>query len=88
MSDKPLTPEKGCFDGECNRRYCRSTAARYFNSRTHAYYCRTCAWKIDIVEVFELTQPACFEYPQKPDNEDRHKTTKREQPFAKDHPDK
>lgn len=83
----PDSPTKGCFDGECNRADCQTTGARHYNFRTHAYYCAICARKIDIDEA-EPTQRQCFDYPQRPDDHDRHKALKREKPYAAIHPDK
>lgn len=81
-----LVPCKGCFGGECNRATCTTPDARYFHRFKHAYYCGACAKRMDITEVPDPTQPACFDYPQKPDAQDRHKT-KREQKYALVHPD-
>lgn len=81
-----LVPCKGCFGGECNRATCTNLDARYFHRFKHAYYCGACAKRMDITEVPDPTQPACFDYPQKPDAQDRHKT-KREQKYALVHPD-
>lgn len=83
-----MTPAKGCFDGECNRTACNVAGSRYYNFRTHGYYCADCARKIDIVEVTDPTQPSCFDYPQRPDTSDRHTHINREKPFAENHPDK
>jgi hypothetical protein len=40
-------PVKGEFDGECNRRACRETGANWWNPNTRAYYCASCARRIN-----------------------------------------
>lgn len=38
---------KGEFNGECNRTACSNKNAVYYNKGTHAYYCDSCAMKIN-----------------------------------------
>lgn len=38
---------KGEFKGECNRTACSNKNAVYYNKGTYAYYCHSCAMKIN-----------------------------------------
>lgn len=45
--DQPEKPDKGLFNGSCNRRACQVPGATYWNSSTRAHYCKTCAYMIN-----------------------------------------
>jgi hypothetical protein len=36
-------PDKGQFNGSCNREACQEPGATWFNDGTRKYYCRSCA---------------------------------------------
>ena len=76
---------KGCFDGECNRAACKNTGVRYYNKHSHGYYCADCAKKIDNSK--EIWEPPSFDWPQKPDEHDRHLVNKSQQKYRDNHPD-
>ena len=45
--NKPLEPDKGEFQGSCNRRACQKPGADYYNKYTYKYYCKPCAFRIN-----------------------------------------
>jgi len=45
--DQPEKPDKGHFNGSCNRRACQAPGATFWNPSTRAHYCRSCAGKIN-----------------------------------------
>lgn len=45
--DQPLNPDKGLFNGSCNRRACQQPGATFWNPSTRAHYCRSCAGQIN-----------------------------------------
>lgn len=47
MTDSPKTLEKGHQGGECNRTACENFPATWFNLYTQAWYCQSCARKIN-----------------------------------------
>lgn len=48
-ADPAIKPDKGHFDGSCNRRACQRPIKGngWFNRWTIAYYCQPCAFKIN-----------------------------------------
>lgn len=42
-----LKPDKGHHNGSCNRAACQKPGANWFNHSTRAYYCESCAEKIN-----------------------------------------
>ena len=48
-SEPPNKPDKGQFDGSCNRTACQRSiqGLNWFNTSTRAYYCGCCADLID-----------------------------------------
>lgn len=47
--NQTIKPDKGQFDGSCNRRACQVSIKgdNWFNRWTSAYYCRRCAGRIN-----------------------------------------
>ena len=41
--DGPDKPDKGHFNGSCNRYRCQQPGATWYNHSTRKYYCRACA---------------------------------------------
>jgi hypothetical protein len=56
---------KGKKDGNCNRQACQQPGATYFNVGTDAYYCESCARRInrDMTESDKLTCRTAFGVP-------------------------
>lgn len=44
-----VAPAKGDLGGECNRRVCTNTPARWFNRSTLKHYCGSCARTLNAV---------------------------------------
>lgn len=40
-------PDKGSFNGSCNRKACQAPKAVFYNEGTDFYYCRPCAEAIN-----------------------------------------
>lgn len=57
----PFRTDKGHFDGACNRRACQRpiTGNSWFNRFTSAYYCESCALRINEENPGDADAPAC-----------------------------
>lgn len=43
----PIKPDKGLYNGSCNREACQKPGAVWYNSVTRAHYCAPCAREIN-----------------------------------------
>lgn len=55
-----MTAEVGVLGGLCNRKACRAPGATWYNSGSYAYYCPSCAFKIN--EANPSREPLCKEH--------------------------
>jgi hypothetical protein len=42
-----IKPDKGLYNGSCNRTACQKSGATWYNHCTRAYYCKPCAHEIN-----------------------------------------
>ena len=54
---------KGEYNQECNRTVCKNTNANYYNLSTRAYYCKSCANKINYWSKRDENIILCTEHP-------------------------
>ena len=54
-----LTGAIGVYGGLCNRTACRASGARWYNNGTQAYYCISCAEKINDASEGTSFYPLC-----------------------------
>ena len=60
-------PDKGLKNGSCNRRGCQKPGATWFNKGTRAYYCESCAEKINGFNRMGFSEPNAICVREKPD---------------------
>jgi uncharacterized protein YmfQ (DUF2313 family) len=46
-----VKPDKGHFGGSCNRTACQAPNATWWHMDTHAYYCRKCAFMLNVMHA-------------------------------------
>lgn len=54
-----LKEDKGLKNGSCNRTACQVPGANHYNQYTHAYYCKSCAMKINRGAIDAGLEPFC-----------------------------
>jgi hypothetical protein len=54
-------PDKGLKNGSCNRQSCQQPGATWFNRGTDAWYCQSCALRIN-ASPFMLGEPPLCSY--------------------------
>lgn len=58
---KEIKPDKGLFNGSCNRRDCQKPGAKHYNESTRAYYCAECAERINRWSRVDVGRDICVE---------------------------
>ena len=63
-SDRPPKENKGKFEGDCNVSACSNKDATWYNKSTRAYYCASCARRINSENFIYIKENLCTNHEQ------------------------